>query len=704
MSAPITYTTWTRTTNTAGVEETADWSALTAMLRDPPERSGKSECPMIKLATFKHGCKAVDLEALHGVEGDYDGGAVTLDAAAARLTAAGVRAFLYTSASHTAEKPRWRVFAPLSNAHSPNEHSSLLALLNGALGGILATESWTPAQRYYYGQVRGAIYESQTIEGEFLDKLDLTIAPIGKPRSSAPAGVDRSPIGTVNDGFARQVALHEADDQTIADLRSALSAIPLTDEYEDWLKPVLSLASLKETAFEGEAYELADEWSQRFGAGYDPDELASKWAGAKPDRITYKSIFKLAADAGWTNPRSATASAETAGAMPDRLARLEQSLIPLLGGADVFDELPHCVDKWIPQGEVTLMAGHGGGGKSYVALSIAVHVALGLPFGPLSTRQTNVLFFSGEDGAQVLRQRLARICRVLSLDPAQLTGRLHLLDASDMDAALHREQRATLNGRPTIITETPLLAELAALVQKYGIELVIIDNASDAYDDDEIKRARVRAFVRSLRSCVARPGRAVLLLAHVNKASATNGRNAGTEDYSGSTAWHNSVRSRLSLTPAGADALTIDHLKANLGGKAAPLRLEWRDGVPVVVDDAVAAATRAATQAENDQADKLALLEVIRSFEARGEHVTTARVGPQPTYSQLYTAKGFPKRITSMRQLTPLLRELEEERRICRRQYKTADRKNKECFTCASSNDSETAPMGIGPANLAATG
>ena len=181
----------------------------------------------------------------------------------------------------------------------------------------------------------------------------------------------------------------------------------------------------------------------------------------------------------------------------DPLGSLERNIIALDDLDGAFDPLPHFVDMWIPHNEVTLLAGHGGGGKSYVALSISVHVALGLPFGTLATTQANVLFFSGEDGKRVLRQRFAKICRALKIDPAELKGRLHLLDASDIDPALHREQRVSIGGRQQVITETPLLDALAGLVQKLDVVLVVVDNASDTYDDDEIKRARVRAFVRS---------------------------------------------------------------------------------------------------------------------------------------------------------------------------------------------------------------
>jgi hypothetical protein len=263
------------------------------------------------------------------------------------------------------------------------------------------------------------------------------------------------------------------------------------------------------------------------------------------------------------------------------------------------------------------------------------------------------------------------------------------LDASDIDPALHREQRVTINGRQKNISETPLINDLAALVQKLDAGLVIIDNASDAYDGDEIKRAHVRTFIRSLRQRIARPGRAVILLAHVNKASAIGGKSAGTEDYSGSTAWHNSVRSRVSLTADGENAIKIEHMKANLGRKADPVRLEWVGGVPMVqgmlpsIESAAAAYARA-------QDDKAALVAIIQDFDRRGETVTTSVNGPCTVFKLLRNVPGFPKGMASD-QLTTLLRELETEGRIFRRMVRSADRKRRLVFTCKR-DDAESAP------------
>ncbi len=488
--------------------------------------------------------------------------------------------------------------------------------------------------------------------------------------------------------------------QTVTELRSALLYMR-ADDRDRWHRMGHALKTLGDT---GRGLFL--EWSATSDA-FDPLADAKTWESFKPTRTGYKAVFAEAARLGWINPMSSAALGAatnyqgfdlvTSGVDSDPLASLEQSIIALNTNDSPFDALPHCVDMWVPCDEVTLLAGHGGGGKSYVALNIAVHVALGMRFGSLATTQTKVLFFSGEDGAKVLRQRLAKICRALKIDLAQLDGKLHLLDASDIDPALHREQRVLIAGRQSIVTETPLVATLAALVKKLAVGMVVVDNASDAYDDDEIKRARVRSFIRSLRSRIARPGRAVLLLAHVNKDSAKGGRNAGTEDYSGSTAWHNSVRSRLSLTPDGENAMSIVHAKANLGAKTVPVRIEWCDGVPMVAGSYHNAGSEAAKafvkglERAADDAAKAALVSLIQDFDKRGERVTTSAQGSATVFKLLSAQPDFPKNTDSAR-LMRLLRDLEASAEIFRRTVRTPDRKMKEVFTCTSAA-AESAPI-----------
>ena len=365
------------------------------------------------------------------------------------------------------------------------------------------------------------------------------------------------------------------------------------------------------------------------------------------------------------------------------ISDLEKQLLAFDAFADPFTPIAHFVDRWIPHNEVTLFAGHGGSGKSYVAMSLAIHVALGRPFCGLDTVAAPVLFFSGEDGAQVILRRFHSLCKALSVDPAELDGKLLLLDASDIDPALHRDARG--------VTETKLLGALSELVAKRNIGLVVVDNASDTFDDDEIKRARVRQFVRSLRSRIARPNRAVLLLAHVNKVSAISGREAGKEDYSGSTAWHNSVRSRLSLNvEKDENLMTIEHQKANLGPRAKPVRMRWHDGVPLqdgTFTDAGAAAAAEFVSAERVRANNLAkgiLVSMLQDFNNRGETVTTSNTGGFSVWHLLSKRAGFPKTVKSASDLMDLLAELQAEGRIYRAVFRTKDRKMREVFVAGS--------------------
>ena len=65
----------------------------------------------------------------------------------------------------------------------------------------------------------------------------------------------------------------------------------------------------------------------------------------------------------------------------------------------------------------------------------------------------------------------------------------------------------------------------------------------------------------------------MLLLAHIDKQAARGG--AAGNNYSGSTAWHNSSRSRLALVPTD-DGVELHQEKLNLGARLdAPIELSW---------------------------------------------------------------------------------------------------------------------------------
>ena len=109
--------------------------------------------------------------------------------------------------------------------------------------------------------------------------------------------------------------------------------------------------------------------------------------------------------------------------------------------------------------------------------------------------------------------------------------------------------------------------------------MVVIDNASEAYAADENSRPLVRQFMGRFRQAGNAGDCAVVVIAHVNRVSASG--NGGDENYSGSTQWHNSARSRIfmrkdeKLYGAG----IIKHEKLNTGPKLPkPIQFEFKDG------------------------------------------------------------------------------------------------------------------------------
>ena len=166
---------------------TEPWDEITHRVRAPKEHPAKEDCPLIKLGTFRGDYRNdANLEAISGIEGDYDDGQVTLADAAMLLYENNISALLYTSPSHAPERPRWRVLCPLSRPHSPPDRARLVARLNGALGGVLSRESFVAAQAFYVGRVVGRPYEVQEVCGQPLDEIE-GLAEIGPRINGANA-------------------------------------------------------------------------------------------------------------------------------------------------------------------------------------------------------------------------------------------------------------------------------------------------------------------------------------------------------------------------------------------------------------------------------------------------------------------------------------------------------------------------------------
>ncbi|MBM5457546.1 AAA family ATPase [Pseudomonas sp. P66] len=341
------------------------------------------------------------------------------------------------------------------------------------------------------------------------------------------------------------------------------------------------------------------------------------------------------------------------------------------------------VKPWLPRRHVTLFGGHGGIGKSSLALAIGAHVAAGRPFAGHDTERLPVLFVSLEDEPSIVRLRLRRIIEAFKLESDEVLPHMSLLDGTQAFSALMTEGDG-FNAQPEF---TRAFRELAECAQ--GAGLIIIDNASDAFDANENSRRAVRAFVRALATIARNHDAAVVLLAHIDKSAARNGSQGNS--YSGSTAWHNSARSRLALTEQDG-AIVLEHEKANLSTRADPLRLVFTDDVlmPEAGSDGAMLTTEHFDQTEIVRALRAAIeagINVPASL-TPGAHSAMKALEPLPEYGQTFRGSAGSKR--AARALVALRRS----GRVREENYRTPQRKDRVRLVLAegsTQNDKQSA-------------
>ena len=296
---------------------------------------------------------------------------------------------------------------------------------------------------------------------------------------------------------------------------------------------------------------------------------------------------------------------------------------------------PWLVDDLVPMKTVTLLSGDGGSGKSLMSLQLAVAVVGGGGWLGRGATRGSVIYISAEDDDDELHRRSDDILRAAGLPYAAMRG-LTLRSLAGEDALLAMDTQLAL-------METALFKELDNRASDDAPALIVIDTLADVYPANENDRAKVRQFVGILRGLAIRHKCAVLLLGHPSLTGLNSG--AGT---SGSTAWNNSVRSRLYLSRIVQDSYEPDPdkrvltvKKANYGRAGAEISMCWKSGV-FVVEQAETGLDRLAANAKAERV----FLTLLRQFTQQGRRVNHAS-GPNfapKAFAETGSAEGMTKR------------------------------------------------------------
>lgn len=318
------------------------------------------------------------------------------------------------------------------------------------------------------------------------------------------------------------------------------------------------------------------------------------------------------------------------------------------------------IDGWLPEGTVTLLSANGGVGKSNLSLQLAVSLVHGYGCMGMTTHQSRVLVLSGEDEARTVHFRVANICADLKVDLSSLEDRLIAYDLTKTDCVLWRDGGVTAK-----------MQWLADVVVRSRADVVIIDNASDVFAANENDRTEVRGFMRCLNMIAGETRAAVLLLAHVDKASVRHG--AGTESastFSGSTAWNNSARSRWAMTRED-DAVVLRHEKSNLGPLQGEIKMEFDPHAKVLRQFGTTPGVAAAAALVRN-AQRGAVLRLMQEEIERGTNLSMLTQAPTNVFALLRNRPGFPR--LGRREFFVLVGEMERAALVKLEDYPRANR------------------------------
>lgn len=160
------------------------WAEFVKRLENVKPQQNKKNSPLIKFARF--GDNRTDAGSLRhdgnvievtGIEGDLDNEFLYFDQVREMIEQHNIKAVVCTTFSHTPEKPRLRVFAPLSAPAPPEDRRPFVARLNGILDGNLGEESFRLSQSFFIGGKPGSEYRVEHTfdnpeDGYFIDEDD----------------------------------------------------------------------------------------------------------------------------------------------------------------------------------------------------------------------------------------------------------------------------------------------------------------------------------------------------------------------------------------------------------------------------------------------------------------------------------------------------------------------------------------------------
>jgi RecA-family ATPase len=595
--------------------------------------SSKAALPWVKLSIFgkerteknclRHNANVLSIT---GAEMDYDGGKITLDEAVAIAEEAGLRALLYTSASYTDEKPKWRILLPTSKPWAPSEREKLAARVNGVYGGVFDAASFTLSQSYYFGSVNdNPAHRAVVTAGEFIDlRDDLDAGAIYKTKGNGSAAESPS-------NFFQQAGEQQYPKPPPEKVRAALDVIGDPGPYADWVAIGHEIKSWDA----GEVgWEIYDRWvearvsarrqSKQCASPYNPKVSRHRWDGFDSKKTNIGALFNRAtalSEGWWERAREEAKKAEVPTIKYITAPELEREPI---------EQAKFLVPGLILANSLNGLFGDGGVGKDLLLEQLSHAMTCGKQFLRMDVAQGRVLYFNVEDPVRELRWRQSKIMEHFGIEKTSADLRIAPM--------LGEDSLLGVLDRSGVVVPTPHYTSLCNLIEEFKPMLVIVGNRVNIFAVNQNDDAQAVQCLKLLSRITVIYNTTVIMPAHPSRGQLQSG-----EGSSGSVQWSNGCRHRLFMSrpkkgeegeKPDRDVRVLEVMKSNWGPMGEGTNLRWENWVfktedeffNIKVEKGKVKETPEQTMRREEEEAEAEFLRMLRMSVTMSQHVS-----PQPT-------------------------------------------------------------------------
>jgi len=220
---------------------------------------------------------------------------------------------------------------------------------------------------------------------------------------------------------------------TVSEMDALLSNLDPSMGREPWLRVAMALHH--ETDGDDTGFELWDEWSSKGDSYPGTDGLRYQWDSLRPAvgkrAVTMRSVIKMAKDAGYRIPEAVTTqrvlqNAEKIQAQLSPETRNRFTPLP----AFELTQLPPLewlIKGLLPKGELGIIFGASGSGKTFLILDLLFAVARGVDWRGRKVKQGRVVIVAAE-GGNGIGMRIEAYARYYNID--MRTVDMHIITAA----------------------------------------------------------------------------------------------------------------------------------------------------------------------------------------------------------------------------------------------------------------------------------